>query len=682
MKASLGLGKYRDLLLAILLFIVLDLGILFFNFLASIQLERDASRINTAGELRMLTQQITKSLLTLQIETRDGLLVQTSMAQLGQGTAAFNQGLVALRKSMDSEGDLRLFGLDAEPLRALLRRLEGEWRPLDEAIAPVLTVPAPRLEDVEFASTKAVARNVRLMGLSDDLASAVEAAARHKTGLMRSIQVAAIVLALLNFIFIVFKFVRRLRAADRVADAARQETEDILQTVSEGLLLVGADGRIGTQISAATQRLFMRPVRPGDDFRQLLGRMLDPARADEALSYLDLLFDPKVKPALLTQLDPLQEVPIEPVDDPLAQPRWLTFQVSQVREAGRIKELLVTVFDVTQKVRLERELSATQQAARNDVEDLLVVLEQEPLLLQDFLLGARERLADLNQALRAVGREPGACEALVEDAARLVHGIKGEAAALGSAAIARQAHAMENTLAPLRRQPRIGGETLIPVVVELARLQEQVERLHRFFLRIGQPTAGGREAPREGGTLGAMVENLRALAQRVALSLGKQVELTARVPEGALPPGVERALREALPQLVRNAVVHGIESPREREQLRKPPVGALRLDIGAQEGGGIEVRLSDDGRGIVVPQLRERIAQLRGDAALLSDQEVLGHIFDPHFSTATEVTEHAGRGVGLSVVRQTVEQAGARLKVLTRPSVSTEFVLRFGAEAA
>lgn len=682
MKASLGLGKYRDLLLAILLFIVLDLGILFFNFFASLQLERDAGRINTAGELRMLTQQITKSLLTLQIETRDGLLVQTSMAQLGQGTAAFNQGLASLKASMASGSEFRAFGLDPEELRGMLRRLESEWRPLDDAIAPVLTVPAPRLEDVEMASTKAVARNVRLMGQSDDLALAVEAAARHKTGLMRSIQVAAIVLALLNFIFIVFKFVRRLRAADRVADAARQETDDILQTVSEGLLLVGADGRIGTQISAATQRLFMRPVRPGDDFRQLLGRMLEPARADEALSYLDLLFDPKVKPALLTQLDPLQEVPIEPADDPLAQPRWLTFQVSQVREAGRIKELLVTVFDVTQKVRLERELSATQQAARNDVEDLLVVLEQEPLLLQDFLLGARERLADLNQALRAVGREPGAYQALVEDAARLVHGIKGEAAALGSAAIARQAHAMENALAPLRRQPRIGGEALIPVVVELARLQEQVERLHRFFLRIGQPTAGGREAPRESGTLGAMVENLRALAQRVALSLGKQVELTARVPEGALPPGVERALREALPQLVRNAVVHGIESPREREQLRKPPVGALRLDIAAQEGGGIEVRLSDDGRGIVVPQLRERIAQLRGDAARLSDQEVLGHIFDPHFSTATEVTEHAGRGVGLSVVRQTVEQAGARLKVLTRPNVSTEFVLRFGAEAA
>ena len=100
MKSSLGLGKYRDLLFAILLFIVLDLGILFFNFFASIQLEGDASRINAAGELRMLTQQITKSLLTLQVEKKAELPTQTSMAQLNQGTAAFVQGLRALKNAI------------------------------------------------------------------------------------------------------------------------------------------------------------------------------------------------------------------------------------------------------------------------------------------------------------------------------------------------------------------------------------------------------------------------------------------------------------------------------------------------------------------------------------------------------------------------------------------------------
>lgn len=675
MKSSLGLGKYRDLLFAILLFIVLDLGILFFNFFASLQLERDASRINTAGELRMLTQQITKSLLTLQMEKKGELPIQTSMAQLTQGTGAFVEGLAGLKSAMSRDAEFTMFGLNPDDLRDTLRKLEREWLPLKESIDPVIAAQDPTLEDTDIAATKAVARNIRLMALSDDLATGVEAAANTKTERMRQIQVAAIVLALINFVYIVFKFLRRLNASDRVADEARQETDDILKTVSEGLLLVRADGSVGTQLSASVHKLFMREIRPGEDFRQLLRSLLTPERAEEAQSYLELLFDPKVKPALLTQLDPLKDVEIT-APGTAGAARFLTFQITQLREAGRIKELLVTVFDVTRKVQLERELAATQEAAKSDVEDLIRVLEQEPLLLQEFLLGARARLADLNQSMRTVGRRPEAYRTLVDDAARLIHGIKGEGAALSLTAIARQCHEMENALAPLLKRHDLSGEDLIPIVFELSKVQDQAERLHRVFARIGQASpALQQDEPR---LLDAMVGNLRSLSERVALSLGKQVRLTAYVNETVLPAGVEQVLREALPQLVRNAVVHGIELPLERQKLSKPPVGELRLDIGRAEDGAIQVTLSDDGRGIMLPEVRQRVAQLRNDATQLTDTQVLGFIFDPHFSTASEVTEHAGRGVGLSLVKQIAEKAGAKLRVMTRPHVSTQFVLKFG----
>jgi len=676
MKLSLGLGKYRDLLFAILLFIVLDLGILFFNFFASIQLERDASRINAAGELRMLTQQITKSLLTLQAEKRGELPIQTSMAQLNQGTAAFVQGLASLKGAMTKDAEFTIFGLNPDDLRDTLKKLEREWTPLEESIQPVIAVTEPTMEDTEIAATKAVARNIRLMALSDDLATGVEAAAKTKTERMRQIQVIAIVLALLNFVYIVFKFLRRLNASDHIAESARRETDDILRTVSEGLLLVKADGSIGTQLSASVHRLFMREIKPGEDFRRLLHSLLTKERAEEADSYLDLLFDPKVKPTLLTQLDPLKDVQISAPGDTSAKVQYVTFQMTQVREAGRVKELLVTVFDVTQKVQLEHELAATQEAAKSDVDDLIRVLEQEPLLLQDFLLGARSKLADLNQAMRAVRGRSEAYKILVDDAARLVHGIKGEGAALSLTAVSRQAHVMENALAPLLKRRDLSGEDLIPVVFELSRVQDQVERLHKVFARIGKPAAtASQHEPR---LMDAMVTNLRSLSERVALSLGKQVRLTAYVDEMALPAEVERVLREALPQLVRNAVVHGIELPSEREKLSKPPVGELRLDIGRAEDGLIEVTVSDDGRGIAVPEVRRRMAQLRTDSAQFTDSQVLGFIFDPHFSTASEVTEHAGRGVGLSLVRQIAEKAGAKLRVMTRPNVSTQFVLKFG----
>ena len=677
MKFSLGLGKYRDLLFAILLFIILDLGILFFNFFASIQLERDASRINTSGELRMLTQQITKSLLTLQVEKKGELPTQTSMAQLTQGTAAFVQGLAVLKSSMTKDAEFTVFGLNPDDLRDTLKKLEREWLPLKESIDPVIATPDPNIEDTEIAATKAVARNIRLMALSDDLATGVESAARTKTERMRQIQVAAIVLALINFVYIVFKFLRRLNSSDRIAEEARQETDDILKTVTEGLLLVRSDGTVGTQLSASVHRHFGREIRPGENFLKLLDSVLMPERAEEARSFLKLLFDPKVKPALLTQLDPLKDIEINIAHNKSSKARFLTFQITQLREADLIKELLVTVFDVTQKIQLQRELAATQEAAKSDVEDLIRVLEQEPLMLQDFLLGSRAKLADLNSAMRTVGGRPETYKILVDDAARLIHGIKGEGAALSLTAIARQCHEMENALAPLIMRSDLQGEDLIPIVFELSRVQDQVNRLHRVFSRIGSTnTSSLGDEPR---VLDTIVSNLRALSERVALSLGKQVRLTANVGETVLPTDVEQVLREALPQLVRNAVVHGIELPLERQKLSKPPIGELRLDIARAVDGGIQVSLSDDGRGIVVPEVRQRVAQFRTDSDRLSDHEVLGFIFNAYFSTASEVTEHAGRGVGLSVVKQIADKAGAKLRVLTRPNVSTQFVLKFAA---
>lgn len=674
-RNAAGTRRYRDLLLAILLFIVLDLGILLFNFHASTQLERDAARINAAGELRMLTQQMTKALLTLRAEQEAGLPIQTSMAQLGQASEGFGRSLAALRGSITADAQLRLFGVDEDALLQPLGRIRREWEPLQEAIAPVLAAPAaPAAEDVELAVTKAVARNIRLAGMGDDLATAVEAAARAKTVRMRQIQVAAILLALLNFVYIVFKFVRRLKASDRLAEAARQETEDILNTVSEGLLLVRADGTVGTQFSASVRSLLMRPVRPGADFRQLLRDMLEPARAEEADHFLKLLFDPKVKPVLLRQLDPLREVEVRSPDGTDKRPRYLTFVFTQVREGAVVKELLVTVFDVTERVRLQRELAATQEAARGSVDDLLRVLENDAALLHDFLFDAREKLAALNLALRDAGRRDGDYRQLVDEAARVLHGIKGEAAALELGAVARQAHLMEDALAPLRGRKDVAGEDLIPVVFELSRVQDQVERLHRLFTRIADAGNGAAD-PAE--RVDAMLRQLESLSQRVAASVHKRVRLTTEVRDGDLPPAVTQVLREALPQLVRNAVVHGIEEPQEREQAGKPPVGELRLEIQRKEDGRIEVTLSDDGRGIAVDEVRRRAGTLRADADRLSDAQLLGMIFDPRFSTAAEVTEHAGRGDGLALVRQLAERAGAKLRVMTQPRSYTRFIFHF-----
>jgi two-component system chemotaxis sensor kinase CheA len=630
MTNTFGLGKYRDLLLAILLFIVLDLGILFFNVFASLQLERDASRINSAGELRMLTQQITKALLTLQVERKADLPIQTSMAQLSQGQQSFNSSLQSLRDSLQGEFEFRLFGIDAQALRESAARVEREWRPLDESIQPLLQGGEPGLEDVEIAVNKAVARNIRLAGQSDDVATAVEVAANRKTTRMRQIQITAIVLALVNFVYIVFKFLRRLNASDRQAESARREVDDILGTVSEGLLLVHADGRVGGQFSQSVHGLLGTTVQPGQSFRSLLEHTLGPERAEEAGDYLSLLFDPKVKPALLEQLNPLRMVPVRADVAGPGGARHLNFAVRQVRADGRIRELLVTVFDVSEKVRLERDLAASQQAARNDVDELLRVLESEPAELLAFLNSTSEQLAGFNLRLREAGRGTQGNGAWLAESARMLHGIKGEAGVYGLGALSRQIHQMEEVMAPLLRRKDPQGPELIALAVELAKVLGQVDRLQRLMARVGPQESGVEPDARvvrpvtgeAGGRRSRLAEQLGRLTETVARDLGKQARFVLQGIVHPLPDDVAATLNTVLPQMIRNAVAHGIEPPQERARLGKDPVGEVRLAVTREPGNSIVVTVSDDGGGIALARLREKAAT-RGDGAVPdSDQEI------------------------------------------------------------
>lgn len=664
------LGKYRDLVFAIALFLVLDLGILMFNFYTSREIEREAGRINTAGELRMLTQQMTKSLLTMHLEVKTGVPIQTSMAQLSEAHGQFERGLARLSGGLGQD----------QAGAAYLAALAKEWRPLAQTIVPLIADVSrvPALDDVEIAMNKAVARNIKMALQTDDLASAIEAGALQKAARMRQIQVGGILLATLNFLFIIFKFLGRLRASDRAAEGARRETGEILDTVQEGLMLVRADGSVGGQASRSVARLLGRQTREGESFRALLQAIVAPQHANAAADYLDLLFDPDVKPTLIESLNPLHEVEVQAG----ASRRFLTFQFSPVREAGAVRELLVTIFDHTEKIRLERELQSARVQAKADLDDLLNVLQKDPGVVAGFLEATRGRLDAVNAAMQGVQPGTAAYRGLADAVTKAAHGIKGEAATLGIGSVAAQAHKLEDTLASARAGITVSGDSFIPAAVELNRLRECLDRVQGIVDRLRQYAA----APASGrGPLAPLVESLGDLARRLAKDLGKEIRFESDV-EGVrdVPERVERALREAVPQLVRNAVAHGIEDLQARVRAGKSGHGLLRLEIARREDA-ITVSVRDDGRGIDVEDIRRHLVatgrRAAEQAATMNPGQLMAVIFEPDFSSADRVTEHSGRGVGLALVRDIVTRLGAKLRVSTTPRAYTQFTLHFKASA-
>ncbi|MGH2840155.1 MAG: chemotaxis protein CheA, partial [Solirubrobacteraceae bacterium] len=152
---------------------------------------------------------------------------------------------------------------------------------------------------------------------------------------------------------------------------------------------------------------------------------------------------------------------------------------------------------------------------------------------------------------------------------------------------------------------------------------------------------------------------VRDLAQRE----GKQVKLVMSGTETQLDRLILDGISETISHLLSNAVIHGIESPEERVAAGKPPAGRVELRA-EQRGGMVAIELADDGRGVRADLVRQ------ADGGSLA--EVLTRA---GFSTAAEVSDAAGRGVGLDAVKTHVERLGGSLEIASQPGAGTTFVL-------
>ena len=171
-------------------------------------------------------------------------------------------------------------------------------------------------------------------------------------------------------------------------------------------------------------------------------------------------------------------------------------------------------------------------------------------------------------------------------------------------------------------------------------------------------------------------ERLYRVARQVAKELDKRVNLDIRGATTELDRGVLEKMAGPFEHLIRNAIVHGLEVPAERRAAGKPETGELTLDV-RQEGNEIIVVISDDGGGLHLDRIQARAVEreLITPDQVLSDRELMELIFQPGFTTASEVTELAGRGVGMDVVRAELASFGGRISISSESGRGTRFTL-------
>jgi chemosensory pili system protein ChpA (sensor histidine kinase/response regulator) len=218
------------------------------------------------------------------------------------------------------------------------------------------------------------------------------------------------------------------------------------------------------------------------------------------------------------------------------------------------------------------------------------------------------------------------------------------------------------------------SEAMNQLNTSIRKARDDMSQLQQLTTGMRDEIARARMVP-----VGTPFTRFRRAIREISKASGKDVTLTISGANTEVDTGVVERLVDPLIHLVRNAVFHGIELPGARLDKGKPPTGTVYLHA-AHRGNALVIEVEDDGAGLDIGKIKAKavaLGLLRAElAASLSDPEAIKLIFLPGFSTADDVGDQAGRGVGLDVVKRALEAMNGQIEVETEAGIGTKFTLR------
>lgn len=179
--------------------------------------------------------------------------------------------------------------------------------------------------------------------------------------------------------------------------------------------------------------------------------------------------------------------------------------------------------------------------------------------------------------------------------------------------------------------------------------------------------------------VGRLYSSLPRLIRELSSELGKKINLVTEGADTELDRQLIDVIRDPMTHLIRNCADHGIERPDERAAAGKPEMGTIRVSA-SHEAGQITIDIVDDGRGLNIDKIKSKILSsgiaTEAGLAAMTQQEIYQQIFEPGFSTASNITNVSGRGVGMDVVKSNIESIGGSVSLSSAPGAGSRFSLR------
>jgi two-component system, chemotaxis family, sensor kinase CheA len=452
-----------------------------------------------------------------------------------------------------------------------------------------------------------------------------------------------------------------------------EQSTTMQDNLKYGLFLIDQKFIIQGAYSKALENIFSTSDLQGKDFIELISSSVKEAEKQSIIDYFDMIFKNAFDKDLLDSINPINDFLY--ISKETGETKNLRTSFSLAEHGRSARYILVTMEDITAEKKLQMQLMEAEALKENEMRALFQVIQIDPRVLKDFVVDAEYEFERINELLR--NKENVQHEVMVE-LYQAVHAIKSNALILNLEDFSERLHKLEDSIKTLREEKKddIVFDDLLALILQLNDAMKELDQLKDTVSKIENfRVASSVDRKQEKHVL---VETLTRVCNKTQAALDKKVRFVVEgIDDIVLDYGPRRDIKEVLTQLVRNAVYHGIERPEERTPLGKEAEGEIRLSIRYKDNQ-IVIKLTDNGGGIDFSRIRQTAEEhnlVHSEDEANDKNYLLKTLFAPGFSTLDQADYHAGRGMGLSLVKDRIKDLHGNITVNTAKGKGTTFTI-------
>jgi len=398
----------------------------------------------------------------------------------------------------------------------------------------------------------------------------------------------------------------------------------------------------------------------GKNFLDILSTSLDTKQINIMKKYFNLIFNKSRNEALLEESNPISEFEYKLGD----RSKILKTRFSIVEQPGQESTIIGILQDITAEKELEAELKSQREIKEIEIKNMFEVIQIDPFVFQDFIDDVESNFNYINSMLKdATLTEKQVITKFFQN----VHAIKSNALILGLENFGNQLHELEDETKKVLDKRNIEIEDVLHLSLKLEIIMREKDSYVKMVNKI-QTFKVTHQLD------SILLYSLSKAAEKISKETQKQVELKHdNIDLDILKTNLRKPIKDILHQCVRNSIYHGIELPEIRIKKNKNPKGLITFSLKYVEENKIELVFSDDGAGLDFQKIKERYEKLY-PGKTPDKKALISAIFNPNFSTSEDVNMIAGRGVGLSLIKDIVTENKGSIKISSENGLTFRFL--------